>query len=97
MKYTKQEYDLLRKGFPQDGTNSFSKNMKENMQSNRMSMLADVIDYLEESNTPYQQDGFNVVFNSFHITPDLKVFFNGFRKGYQYNYEKVISLIKERC
>ena len=96
MIYNKQCYDNLRKGFPMDDDFSFSKTMKVDMENNRMEMLADVIDYLEENKIKYENVNYDVVFNDFTIQPNMKVFFNGSKKGYQYNYQKCIDLINKR-
>lgn len=96
MKYREQEYNILRKGFESDSNDSFSKVMKIDMESNRMNMLADVIDFLEENDIEYKQDNFNVVVKDFSIQPSMKVVFNGSKKAYQYNYTKCINLIESR-
>ena len=97
MKYRQTEYNILRKGFETDTNDSFSKKMKVDMENNRMIMLADIIDYLEDNNIQYKQEGLNVRIKDFYIQPNMKVFFDSSsNKGYQYNYDKCIKLIQSR-
>ena len=48
MKYDIEIYNQLKRGHSYDDDESFSRNFKDNMRSNRESIFTDVIDYLEE-------------------------------------------------
>ena len=101
MRYDKELYDQLKGGHSYDNDESFSRNFKDNMRSNRETIFTQVIDYIEENNIEYKQDGSDIELFDFRLQPNMKAFFfyigKGYgRKGYQYNFEGLVKLIKKR-
>lgn len=86
---------MLWQGYAPNKDESFSAGMKRQLQNSRMQELTRVINYLENMHINYEQikGGFDIKVKDMIIQPNMKVKFDGSKKLYQYNYDKVIKRI----
>lgn len=86
---------MLFQGYPPEDNESFSASFKRDMQNNRMHQFLEVINYLEKEGINYEQlkGGFDIKVKDFALQPNMKIKFDGSKKLYQYNYDKVINRI----
>jgi len=97
MKYCKDSYEILCQGYPPEDDESFSAMMKQQLKNSRMQAFAQVIDYLEDQGISYGQikGGFDIKVKDMILKPNMKVMFDGSKKLYQYNYDKVIKRVNK--
>lgn len=97
MKYDKELYDLHRSRpyeEHQEGQ-SFSCSFKNYTKNNRREIFCDFIDHLEKEGISYEADGYDVILGRIRVEPSMKAYFDGGRKGYQYNLTGLLRKLEE--
>lgn len=93
MKFNKNIYENLRRGLPEKGDFSRSKEIKLIFERYHQQEFCNVVDYLEEHNIDYESDNCSITVKGCTLTFNMVMYFeeDNHKKGYRYGYEKAIK------